>query len=184
MFHVTSYPHISYVTALFLLCNTLWVIKNRTWWCNTSSTWGSPDTCSAAASSIPVTRPGHDFDCEQAPMRLVACRTALIIVENGTHRGQRRALRRHPGQDQAGACLGLGLRRPADFPGWWPSSTSSCPGQARHGDQGPALLRPGRLGYGRPCKPGGLLRFGVRIGVRIAYRPNRRMHRVRTHVSN
>ena len=80
MFHVTSYPHISYVRARFLLCNTLWVIKNRTWWCNTSSTWGSPDTCSAAASSIPVTRPGHDFDCAQAPMRLVACTGASIVT--------------------------------------------------------------------------------------------------------
>ena len=80
MFHVTSYPHISYVTARFVLCNTLWVIKNRTWWCNTSSTWGSPDTCSAAASSIPVTRPGHDFDCAQAPMRLVAYTGASIVT--------------------------------------------------------------------------------------------------------
>ena len=42
-------------------------------------------TFRAAASTIPVTRPGHDFDCVQAPMRLVACRTALSIVENGTH---------------------------------------------------------------------------------------------------
>ena len=185
MFHVTSYPHISYVTARFVLCNTLWVIKNRTWWCNTSSTWGSPDTCSAAASSIPVTRPGHDFDCaQQRRSRWDFTMTEHCEIWNslGTPPGQQRRLAAalsRP-QDQAGACLGLGLRRPADFPGWWPSSTSSCPGQARHGHQGPALLRPG---YGRPRKPGGLLRFGVRIGVRIAYRPNRRMHRVRTHVS-
>ena len=47
-------------------------------------TWGSPYTGSAAASSILVACPGHDFDCAQAPVRLVACRTALSIVENGT----------------------------------------------------------------------------------------------------
>ena len=60
------------------------MFKHRTWWWNPSWTWGSPYSGSAAASSIPVARPGHDFDCAQAPVRLVACRTALIIVENGT----------------------------------------------------------------------------------------------------
>ena len=33
-----------------------------------------------AATDIMVARPGHDYDCAQAPVRLVACRAAGVVT--------------------------------------------------------------------------------------------------------
>ena len=65
-----------YSMLYHMVCNSS---RFARWW-NPFLTWGSPGTSSTAASSIPVTRPGHDFDCAQAPMRLVACRGAGIVT--------------------------------------------------------------------------------------------------------
>ena len=37
---------------------------------------GRPGLCGPAATGITAARPGHDCDCAQAPVRLVACRAA------------------------------------------------------------------------------------------------------------
>ena len=37
---------------------------------------GRPGHCGPAATGITAARPGHDCDCAQAPVRLVACRAA------------------------------------------------------------------------------------------------------------
>jgi hypothetical protein len=39
-----------------------------------------PGPCSPAATSITVARPGHNCDCVQAPVRLVACRAAGVVT--------------------------------------------------------------------------------------------------------
>ena len=41
-----------------------------------SSFAGRPGLCGPAATGITAARPGHDCDCAQAPVRLVACRAA------------------------------------------------------------------------------------------------------------
>ena len=41
---------------------------------------GRPGPCGPAATGITVARPGHDCDCAQAPVRLVACRAAGVVT--------------------------------------------------------------------------------------------------------
>ena len=41
---------------------------------------GRPGSSAASASDITVARPGHDSDCAQAPIRLVACSTAGVVT--------------------------------------------------------------------------------------------------------
>ena len=48
-----------------------------------SSVAGRPGLCGPAATGITAARPGHDCDCAQAPVRLVACRAAgsrLVVL--------------------------------------------------------------------------------------------------------
>ena len=41
-----------------------------------------PDPSSPSATGITVARPGHDCDCVQAPVRLVACRAASVVTRS------------------------------------------------------------------------------------------------------
>ena len=43
---------------------------------------GRPGPGGPAATGITVTRPGHDCDCVQAPVRLVACRAAGVVTSD------------------------------------------------------------------------------------------------------
>jgi len=54
----------------------LFNMLNQTWRCS----WRRPGACGSPASCITVTGPGHDGDCAQAPIRLVAYRTAGIVA--------------------------------------------------------------------------------------------------------
>ena len=41
---------------------------------------GRPGPCGPATTAITVARSGHDCDCVQAPVRLVACRAAGVVT--------------------------------------------------------------------------------------------------------
>ena len=45
-----------------------------------SSFAGRPGLCGPAATGITAARHGHDCDCAQAPVRLVACRAAGVVT--------------------------------------------------------------------------------------------------------
>jgi len=54
----------------------LFNMLHQTWWCS----WRRPGACCSPASGITVAGPGHDGDCAQAPIRLVAYRTAGVVA--------------------------------------------------------------------------------------------------------
>ena len=58
------------------VCSMLFNMLHQTWWCS----WRRPGACCSPASGITVAGPGHDGDCAQAPIRLVAYRTAGVVA--------------------------------------------------------------------------------------------------------
>ena len=67
-----------------------------------SSFAGRPGLCGPAATGITAARPGHDCDCVQAPVRLVACRAA----------GSRLVVSKIPGAPGPGPRAGLAVGNP------------------------------------------------------------------------